>query len=196
MSLIRRRKSPTPAERSLGILRLGLKGLAAQRVARRAYGGYKFARKLPFLLALGGVAFVVLKKVRSGSSQPDVAPTTPPTPAPGPTSSSNATAAPSAPPAVTPPEPTTTAPEVVAVPDDAAPAPVEPETIASSHEPEATVPGSPTLDLSEIVESEATVPAHPSPAGTGGAQGEGVPTDEESAAASGESSDAAPPAKD
>ena len=169
MSLIRR-KSPNPAERALGFVRLGLKGLVAQRVARKAYKGYKLGRKLPVVLGLSAVAFVVARRAKGGASEPAPAPYTPPasTPTPAPTPRSE------------PAAPIASAngaaePVAVAADDDGAP-PIEN-----------------TAAVDEVLETEATTPLTPAAAGTGGAEGEGVPTDEESAEESGTSTDAAPP---
>jgi hypothetical protein len=183
MSLIRRSKTPTPAERALGIARLGLKALVAQRVARKAHKGYKIGRKLPLILGAGAVAFVVAKKAK-GSSSP--APAAPPNPTPPSSGSSPHTG--TTPPPKAEPTSASNATEPVAVAEgsssDGAPSP-EPagEDAALENTPK----------VEEILDTEATTPLTPSAAGTGGAEGEGVPTDEESAEASGESTDAAPP---
>jgi hypothetical protein len=86
MKLIRRSKSQPPAQKALGIARLALRGLVAQRVARKAFKGYKLARKLPLVIAGGAVAAFAAKKARGrGGQGPHDFATTPPPPQPVPT---------------------------------------------------------------------------------------------------------------
>jgi hypothetical protein len=67
MKLIPRRKSsPTTFERITGFVKLGTKGLVAQRVARRALRTYKLIRRIVPLAILGGIGAAVAKKVRGG----------------------------------------------------------------------------------------------------------------------------------
>ena len=90
MKLIRRKPQPTPAQQALGIVSKVVRGLAAVRVARSAYGTYKFARRLPLLLGgLGVVAGGVLlaRKLKGGGDGPQVETWSPPSssaPAPAP----------------------------------------------------------------------------------------------------------------
>lgn len=69
MKLVRRRRAPNPAQRAYKIFRLALRGLVAQRVARRAFKTYRFARRLPLLIGGGAIAFLLLRKLRGGNSQ-------------------------------------------------------------------------------------------------------------------------------
>ena len=80
MSLIGgRKKSKTVLEQALGYVSLVLKALVAQRVARKAYTGYKWLRRLPLILAVGAVVALVLrKKAQSGGSSSADAGFTPP----------------------------------------------------------------------------------------------------------------------
>lgn len=89
MKLIRRKKQPTPLERALGFVKLGVRGLVVVRVARNALKTYRFARRLPLLLGGGAVAALVLRKVRGGgSAQPETfQATAPPAPKPAATGS-------------------------------------------------------------------------------------------------------------
>jgi hypothetical protein len=88
MKLIRRKPKPTPAEQALGVVSKVVRGLAAVRVARSAYGTYKFARRLPLVLGgLGVVAGAVLlsRKLRGGGDAPQTetwSPASAPAPAP------------------------------------------------------------------------------------------------------------------
>ena len=75
MKLIPRRKqSPTTFERAAGYLRLGAKGLAAQRVARRGLKSYKLTRRLVPLAAFGAVVAAIAKKRGGGDSTPSYSP--------------------------------------------------------------------------------------------------------------------------
>ena len=83
MKLIGRRKKKSPFEQGFAVLRLALNGLAAQRVARSAYKGYKWTRRLPLLLAGAAiVAFIVRKATQSSGEPPEDAGYTPPAPPP------------------------------------------------------------------------------------------------------------------
>ncbi|HEX8204733.1 MAG TPA: hypothetical protein VF587_01615 [Solirubrobacteraceae bacterium] len=68
MKLIRsRKKSPTTFERVTGFVKLGVKGLVVQRVARRGLKTYKFFRRAVPLAGLAAIGAVVAKKVRGDS---------------------------------------------------------------------------------------------------------------------------------
>ena len=103
MSLIRRTPDKKPHDHGLKALALLLRALVAQRVARKAYRGYKWSKRLPFIV--GGTAIVAfllgrLQKRRGGED----------TSAPTTTAShpSTTTTAASSPPATTPSTPTPT----------------------------------------------------------------------------------------
>lgn len=71
MKLIpRRKKSPTPFERATGFVKLGVKGLVVQRLARRGIKTYKFTRRAVPLAGLAAIAAVIAKKVRGGGESP------------------------------------------------------------------------------------------------------------------------------
>ncbi|HEV2814979.1 MAG TPA: hypothetical protein VGW10_17110, partial [Solirubrobacteraceae bacterium] len=76
MKLIPRRKqSPTTFERAAGFLKLGAKGLAAQRVARRGLRTFKLTKRLVPLAALGAIGAAIAKKrSRGGDSAPSYSP--------------------------------------------------------------------------------------------------------------------------
>ena len=86
MKLIpRRKKTPTTFERAAGFLKLGAKGLAAQRVARRGLKGYRFTKRTVQLAGLGALGMFLSKKLRGGGDVPSTTSYTPP-PAPAATS--------------------------------------------------------------------------------------------------------------
>jgi hypothetical protein len=108
MKLIgKKKRSKLPHERGLGWVSLVLKALVAQRVARKAHKGYKWTRRLPYLVAGGAVVAFVARKVAGGGKSPAEAGFTPPTPAPSVPSTPTPTGSPTA---VTP-APTAAAPE-------------------------------------------------------------------------------------
>jgi hypothetical protein len=89
MKLIPRRKQqPTTFERVASYVKLGAKGLAAQRVARRTFRTYKFTRRALPLAGLAAIGAVVAKRFGGGGGE--TAPSGPPAP--------SATPAPSTPP--------------------------------------------------------------------------------------------------
>jgi hypothetical protein len=121
MSLIPGRKQSKPKhDRALVIVRLLTRALVAQRVARKAHKGYKWTRRMPYILAGGAIAALVARTAlqRGQSSTPEQAGFTPPTPA---------TPSPAAPAAASTPTPTgsptavTPAPTAKAPEDDGAP---------------------------------------------------------------------------
>ena len=64
MKLIpRRKKSPTPFERATGFVKLGVKGLAAQRLARKALRRYKFTKRVVPLAGLAALGAMIAKKL-------------------------------------------------------------------------------------------------------------------------------------
>ena len=86
MTLIRRRKSPNPAQKGINIVRLALRGLVVQRIARNALRLYKLGRRLPLLIGGAVVAIFALKKLRGSGDQggPETWTAPPSTPAPAP----------------------------------------------------------------------------------------------------------------
>ena len=67
------------AEQVLGYALLGVRALMAQRVARKAYRGYKWMRRLPFLVAGAAILAFVARKAqqkRAASSDADDMPPT------------------------------------------------------------------------------------------------------------------------
>jgi len=91
MKLIRRRKKKqTPFERATGFVKLGVKGLAAQRLLRRGLRGYRFTKRAVPLAALGAIGLLISKKLRGGGDE------TPPYSAPATPGSTAGTSAPAA----------------------------------------------------------------------------------------------------
>ena len=127
MGLIGRRKtSKTVLEQVLGYFKLVLKALVAQRVARKAYKGYKWLRRLPFIIAGAAiVAFVLRKKQQRGGSGSGSGAT-----ATTPSHPSTTTTAAASPPATTPstPTPTGSPTAVTPAPTAAADGAPEPDT--------------------------------------------------------------------
>ena len=69
--ILRRQKNQaTTFERVTGFVKLGAKGLATQRVARKVFRRYKFARRIVPLAALAAIGAAVAKKVRGGGGEP------------------------------------------------------------------------------------------------------------------------------
>jgi hypothetical protein len=98
MKLIRRRRSPTPADRAFKITKLAVRGLVAQRVARTTVKTAKWVRRLPVIAGAAGIGYLALKKLRgSGDGGSPETWTAPPA------------APPSAPPTTPPPNPVETA---------------------------------------------------------------------------------------
>ena len=71
MKLIRRRKKnkQTPFERATGFVKLGVKGLAAQRLLRRGLRGYRFTKRAVPLAGLGAIGLFISKKLRGGGGE-------------------------------------------------------------------------------------------------------------------------------
>lgn len=67
--ILRRKKQPTTFERAAGFVKLGAKGLAAQRVARRAAKSYRFTKRAVPLAGLAAIGAVVAKKLRGGGDE-------------------------------------------------------------------------------------------------------------------------------
>ena len=112
MKLPGRRRSPHPAERAHKILSMVLRGLIAQRVARRTFRHgrrtYKLARRLPLLIGGGVIAFLLARKLRGSDAQstPSETWTAPPVTPPAPIQTSGTgTSAPDAEPEDVPPTP-------------------------------------------------------------------------------------------
>lgn len=95
MKLIRRRQSPNPAQKTFNVVRLALRGLVVQRIARNAFRLYKFGRRLPLMVGGAVVGAFALKKLRGSGDGggPETWTAPPATPAPEPIQ----TSAPSAP---------------------------------------------------------------------------------------------------
>jgi hypothetical protein len=126
MNLIRRRKPKTPLQQGVDIVRLTVRALVAQRLARRAVHHYKFARRLPYLIG-GAVALAVLAKVLKSRGD---APAQEPFQPPAPVTSSTTSPAPAASSATGPPPAAPEAPASPAVADtvdNGAPTPGGPE---------------------------------------------------------------------
>ena len=90
MKLIGRRKKQSVPGQALGYVALAPKALAAQRIARKAHTGYKWTRRLPFIVAGWAIlAFIVRKVTQSRGGGTDAGftppPTTTTTPSPAPT---------------------------------------------------------------------------------------------------------------
>jgi hypothetical protein len=124
MSLIRRKPEKKPHDHGLKAVALVVRALVAQRLARKAYKGYKWTRRLPFIV--GGTAIVafllglLLKKRSSGGADQSAPPTTASHP------STTETAA-SSPPATTPTTPTPTGSPTAVTPAPTAAADGAPE---------------------------------------------------------------------
>ena len=91
MKLIPRRKqTPSTFERVVGYAKLGVKGLAAQRFARRVFRGYKFTRRAVPLAGLAALGAVIARKARGGSAPatPSYSPPPSPSTTPSPVSTS------------------------------------------------------------------------------------------------------------
>jgi hypothetical protein len=79
MKLIPRRKQePTTLEKALSIISKVIQALAAVRVARGAWRGYLWARRLPLLLAGTAIIAFVARRIRGRSGSTPAAP--PPAP--------------------------------------------------------------------------------------------------------------------
>jgi hypothetical protein len=124
MKLIRKDKPKPPAHRAVDVVRLAVRGLVAQRVARKAFRGYKWARRIPYLLgaaALAGALAKLLGRRRGGATAQE--PYQPPAPvSSSATSTATSAAAPPAPEAPEAPE-APASPEVAAAVTDGAPGP-------------------------------------------------------------------------
>jgi hypothetical protein len=111
MKLIRRKKSTPPAQKAVNVVRLAAKGLVLQRIARkgvrRAAWGYRWTRRIPYLLG-GAAAAAALSKLLGRKKEAPLPAQAPPPPEPP--------RKPEAP----------TSPEVAATTDDGAPS-TEPE---------------------------------------------------------------------
>jgi hypothetical protein len=107
MKLLRRKPpEPNAAQKALSVVKLAARGLVVQRVARNAFGAYKFARRLPMLIGGAVVAVFALKKLRGSGDDagPETWTAPPSTPAPAPIQTAPAAATPTPPPApATPP---------------------------------------------------------------------------------------------
>jgi hypothetical protein len=100
MKLIRRRKKQqaTPFERATGYVKLGVKGLAAQRLARKAFRRYKFTRRVAPLAGLAALGAIIAKKLR-GKDTPSASYPAASGPSAGTAATAAATAATGTPPA-------------------------------------------------------------------------------------------------
>ncbi len=97
MKLIPRRKQqPTTFEQVTSYVKLGAKGLAAQRVARRTLKTYKFTRRAVPLAGLAAIGAVVAKRFGGGGGE--TAPSGPPAPSATPVASPSPSASADPPP--------------------------------------------------------------------------------------------------
>lgn len=111
MKLIRRRRSPAPPEKAFNVVKLALRGLAVQRIARNAFKAYKLVRRLPVIIGGAAVAAFALKKLRgSGDGGPETWTAPPTAPAPEPIQTAGGTAVASTPSTATPPPSTASEP--------------------------------------------------------------------------------------
>jgi cytoskeletal protein RodZ len=138
MKLIRRKKEATPFEKGLAYVKLGVRGLVALRVTRNAFKGYRHARRLPFILGIGFVAFLVKKLV--GRKDTSEAQWTPPSTAQTPASPS-------------------TPPPAAAGASNGATKPATPavETAATGSSPADVDPEPPTAPATEVSAADAEV---------------------------------------
>ena len=188
MKLIRRKRTPTTAQRSLDVVRTAVRGLVAQRVARSAFRTYKLVRKLPLLLALGaaaaGIAALARKRKAGGAPEAETWAPTPATPASTPPSSPPSPPVPSArvedeplaaPPAASPvaadtgDTPSSTPPSAPPPLDDPAGAVPPPTPIGDPVDPdlnpvETAATGTPEVDEGVVPELDPEVPTDSSPA--------------------------------
>ena len=146
MKLISRKKKPTPVQKALGFVKLGVRGLVLVRVARNAFKTYKFARRLPLILGGGAVVALVLKKLRGGGDAQPAAQTWQPTPATTtPAASPPAAPAPSTPAAAAPTATSNGAPNPVETAATGSPEPTNvpepPPTVAAEDGPELSPEG-------------------------------------------------------
>jgi len=110
MSLIRRKPEKKPHDHGLRAVALLARALVAQRVARKAYKGYKWTRRLPFIVGGAGIvavaAFFARKAQQKSGGSSDAGSTPAPastTTSPGAPASTPSTPTPTgAPTAVTP----------------------------------------------------------------------------------------------
>jgi hypothetical protein len=81
----RKQKKTKPHDYGLQSVALLVRALIAQRVARKAYKGYKWTRRLPFIAAGAAgaavIAFVVRKVMQKSGGAPDAGATPSATPA-------------------------------------------------------------------------------------------------------------------
>ena len=156
MKLIRRRKSPNPAQKAFNVVRLALKGLVAQRVARNAFRLYKFGRRLPLVIGGAVVGIFALKKLRGSGDQggPETWTAPPATPAPPPIQTSPVATAATGTPPVEGPE-VGGGPEVPASEGDGAPDP-DIEIAAAATDAGTTGGGSGAVAEDAVAEDAAT----------------------------------------
>ena len=128
MSLIRKKQDKKPHEHGLRAFALLLRALVAQRVARKAYRGYRWTRRLPFIAAGAAViAFVVRKTQQKTGGASDAG---------APTPSSTSTSTSSTPSASSAPASTPSTPTPTGSPTAVTPAPTATADGAAEPEPE------------------------------------------------------------
>jgi hypothetical protein len=170
MKLIGRRKSKTPVQQVLDYLRLALRALVAARVARTALKGYRFARRVPYLIAAGAVIAVAVKLLRGKREQettyeppaPVTSATSPTTAPPAPEAAATA-AAPAGGVSEAPASPGSTAgagPEAPTPPPPGAPPPPP----GATSPPPGAPPGAEKPVTSEELDVEAPNPGADAPA--------------------------------
>ena len=184
MKLLRRKPpEPNAAQKALSVVKLAARGLAVQRIARNAFGAYKFARRLPMLIGGAVVAVFALKKLRgSGNDAGPETWTAPPSTPPAPIQTAPAAATPTPPPA--PETPAATTPgsaaaaekpaEPATTPDDESPV----ETAATGTppvDPETDLP--PAADVDGAADPDITIAAAATDAGTTGGGSDAVAGD-------------------
>ena len=190
MKLIRRRTSPNPAQKGFSVLKLALRGLVVQRIARNAFRAYKLARRMPLILGGAAVAIFALKKLRGGGNDGPETWTAPPAaPAPAPIQTSGAGASkPSTPSTPASSSPGPSGGSTPSTPASSAPAPDESpvETAATGTPPvEDEAPGTPTapdIEADGAPDPDIAVAAAATDAGTTGGASEAVEADAPDAA--------------
>lgn len=203
MKLISRRKSPSPPQKAFNVVKLALRGLAVQRIARNAFKAYKLVRRLPVIIGGAAVAAFALKKLRgSGDGGPETWTAPPAAPAPEPIQTAGGTAVASTPSTATSPPSTASEPATPASGTSAdagssagEESPVETAAVGTPPVgPEAEGgPSVPSIESDGAPDPDIAAAAAATDAGTtdGGSAAAGADADDTSPAASGEAEDPA-----
>ena len=139
MKLISRSKPPHPVAKGYSILKLALRGLVIQRMARNGFRAYKLARRLPLIIGGAAIAVFALKKLRGGGDGGPETWTAPPAaPTPAPIQTSGGGSAPST--------PTSSEESPVETAATGTP-PVGPETTGGPDVPDVEADGAPDPDI-------------------------------------------------